>query len=95
MHSLDEVTKKEREVMEITKVANEKRPEKEKKRKERDEEQNRVDEFYATPVGEKKVIYDTKLEPFIPEEMPEVTKEPIEDKAPAPVKKRGRPFTKK
>lgn len=92
IHSLDEVTKKERQVEEITKVANEKRPEKEKKRKERDEEQNRVDEFYATPAGEKKVIYDTKIEPFIPEEMPEITKEPIEEKAP---KKRGRPFTKK
>lgn len=94
INSLDEVTKKEREQMDIAKTANEKRPDKERKRKERDEEQERVDEFYATPVGEKQVIHDTKVEAFI--EMPEETKEALEESitAPAPVKKRGRPARK-
>lgn len=55
--------------MEIAQTANEKRPDKERKRKETAEEQNRVDEFYATPVGEKKAIFDTKMEAFIPEEV--------------------------
>lgn len=96
IHSLDEVTKVERQNMEIAQVANEKRPEKEKRRKEREEEQNRVDEFYETPVGERKAIIDTKMEAFIPEEMPEITKEDIAETitAPAPIKKRGRPARK-
>lgn len=69
IHSLDEVTKKDRETMEIAQTANEKRPDKERKRKETAEEQNRVDDFYATPAGEKKAIFDTKMEAFIPEEV--------------------------
>ena len=94
IHSLDEVTKKEREQMDIAKTANEKRPEKQRKRKEQEEEQKRVDEFYATPVGEKKVIHDTKVEAF--KEMPEETKEEVKEETnvteevTAP-KKRGRP----
>lgn len=94
IHSLDEVTKKEREQMDIAKTANEKRPEKQRKRKEQEEEQERVDEFYATPVGEKQVIHDTKVEAF--EEMPEETKEEVKEETnvteevTAP-KKRGRP----
>lgn len=94
IHSLDEVTKKEREQMDIAKTANEKRPEKQRKRKEQEEEQKRVDEFYATPVGEKQVIHDTKVEAF--KEMPEETKEEVKEETnvteevTAP-KKRGRP----
>lgn len=97
IHSLDEVTKKEREQMDIAKTANEKRPEKQRKRKEQEEEQERVDEFYATPVGEKQVIHDTKVEAF--EEMPEETKEEVKEETnvteevTAP-KKRGRPARK-
>jgi len=100
IHSLDEVTKVERQNMEIAQTANEKRPEKEKKRAEREEEQKRVDEFYATPVGEKKVIFDTKMEAFIPEEIETV--EPVniieeteQDVTPiATPKKKGRPSKK-
>lgn len=103
IHSLDEVTRKERENMDIAQVANEKRPDKEKKRKEVAEEQERVDEFYATPVGEKKVIFDTKMEAFIPEEVEamgisqpvNIIEEPEQDVTPVETpKKRGRPSRK-
>ena len=97
IHSLDEVTRKERENIEIAQVANEKRPDKEKKRAEREEEQNKVDEFYATPVGEKNVIFDTKMEAFIPEEVEPVNiiEEPEQDVAPIVTpKKKGRPARK-
>ena len=101
IHSLDEVTKKDRETMEIAQVANEKRPDKERKRKETAEEQNRVDEFYATPVGERKAIIDTKMEAFIPEEIEtmwepiNIIEEPEQDVAPTvKPKKKGRPSKK-
>ena len=103
IHSLDEVTKVERQNLEIAQVANEKRPDKEKKRAEREEEQNKVDEFYATPVGEKKVIFDTKMEAFVPEEVEameisepvNIIEEPEQDVAPVETpKKRGRPSRK-
>ena len=96
INSLDEVTKKEREVMEIAKTANEKRPEKQAKRKERDEEQERVDEFYATPVGERQVIHDTKIRWVetteevvreVTEENPATEEEIAEVKEKAPTKK--------
>jgi len=103
IHSLDEVTKVERQNLEIAQIANEKRPDKERKRAEREEEQNKVDEFYATPVGEKKVIFDTKMEAFIPEEAEtmeisepvNIIEEPEQDIAPiATPKKKGRPSKK-
>lgn len=101
IHSLDEVTKVERKNMEIAQVANEKRPDKEKKRQETEEEQNRVDDFYATPVGERKAIIDTKIEAFIPEEIEtmwepiNIIEEPEQDVAPTvKPKKKGRPSKK-
>lgn len=60
IHSLDEVTRIDRENTEIAETAKAKRPEKEKKRQEVADEQKRVDEFYEKPVGERQVIHDTK-----------------------------------
>lgn len=84
-HALNELTKKEREDIEITETASERRAKKEAKRAERQAEQDDRDNFELTPVGEKQVIHDTKAQAL--EEIPEELKEETIVEIP---KKRGR-----
>lgn len=72
-HALNELTKKEREDIELVETASERRANKEAKRADRKAEQDERDEYERTPAGEKAAIIDTKVEAFIPEEMPEET----------------------
>lgn len=98
-HALNELTKKEREDIELVETAPERRAKKEAKRAEVKAEQEDRDNFEKIPVGERTVIHDTKIKELeqvdaqtasdnIVEALAqEETTEPV-------IKKRGRPATR-